>query len=72
MNVCFPKFDICYGTVVPGYFKSNTNSWCPDARSEIHLVQRNIVSTGQSVRVYKNYNRKNVLLNWSKSFFLVL
>ena len=44
-------------------FKSHTNSWChnffqkkvlSNFRSEIHLDQRNIVFTGQSVRASKN------------------
>ena len=43
---------------------SYKNSWCPhffqekvlsDVRSEIHLVWRNIVSTGQSVWAWNNY-----------------
>ena len=54
-----PKFDICQGTVDPSCFKSNSNSCVlvffqkknlSDVRSEIHLVQRNIVSIRQSVR----------------------
>ena len=43
---------------------SNKNSWCPDflkekalsdVRSEIHLVWRNIVCTGQSIWDWNNY-----------------
>ena len=49
-------------TVAQNCFKSHTNSRRPDffqnkflsdVQSEIHLVQRNIVSTGQSVRALK-------------------
>ena len=55
MDMCLPKFDIYQGKVAPNYFKSHTNSWCPDffqkkslpdVRSDIRLAQRNIVSTG--------------------------
>ena len=44
-------------------FKGHADSWCPNffqkkvlsnVRSEIHLDRRNIVSSGQSVRVSKN------------------
>ena len=47
----------------PNCFKSHTNSCCPDffqkyflsdLRSEIHLVRRNIVSTGKFVHTFKN------------------
>ena len=64
MDMNLPKFDIYQGTGATNCFKSHTNSWCPhffqekvlsDVRSEIHLVWRNIVSTGQSVWTYKNY-----------------
>ena len=57
--MCLPKFDIYQGTLAPNCFKNHTNSRCPDffqknvlsdVRSEIHLVRRNVVSTGQSVR----------------------
>ena len=50
-------------TVAPNCFKSYTNSWWPnlfqenvlsDFRFEIHLVRRNIISTGQSVRALKS------------------
>ena len=53
---CLPKFDIYQGTVAPNSFKRHTNSdvlffskkkALPDPRSEIHLVRRYIVSTGQ-------------------------
>ena len=55
MDMFLPKFDIFQDTVAPNCFKSYTNSWWPDfflkkvlsdVRSEIHLVRRNIVSTG--------------------------
>ena len=57
-DMCLPKFNIYQGAVAP-------NCCCPekllcpdffqekilsDVQSEIHLVRRNIVSTGQSVR----------------------
>ena len=61
MDMSSPKFDIYKGTVAPNCFKKHLNSRCPDflqkkkslsnVRSEIYIVQRNIVSTGQSVQV---------------------
>ena len=62
MDTCLRKFDIYQSTVAQNCFKSHTNSRRPDffqnkflsdVQSEIHLVQRNIVSTGQSVRALK-------------------
>ena len=62
-TMCLPKFDICQCTLGSNCFKSQTNYWCPNffqkkvlsnVRSEIHLDRRNIVSSGQSVRVSKN------------------
>ena len=59
MNICLPNFDIYQDTVAPNCFKSHTNldvlifyksTFLSDVRSEIRLVRRNIVSTGQSVR----------------------
>ena len=64
MDRSLPKFDIYQGTRVRNCFKSHKNSWYPHlfqgkvlsiVRSEIHLVWRNIISTGQSVSAYKNY-----------------
>ena len=58
MDMNLPKFNIYQGTVATNCFKSYTNSWyhhffqekvLSDVRSEIHLVWRNIVSTGQYV-----------------------
>ena len=60
------KFDIYQDTLASNCFKSFTNSWCPeffqkkvlsDVRSEIYFIQRNIVSAGQSVRVYSGLYR---------------
>ena len=54
-----PEFDAYQGPIAPSYFKSHANSWYSyffqkkglfDVRSEIHLVRRNIGSTGKSVR----------------------
>ena len=56
MDLCLPKFDICQVAVAPNCFKSHRNFECPDffqkkkkklpdARSETHLVQRNIFFT---------------------------
>ena len=62
MDICLPKLNIYEGTVAPNCFRSHTTPWCPDffrknflsdVRSEIHLVRRNIVSTGQSVQALK-------------------
>ena len=64
MDMCLPIFDFWYllNTVTPNCFKSNANSWCPDffkilshVRSEIHFVQRKIVSTVQSVWALKKF-----------------
>ena len=69
MDICLPKFDIYQGKVAPNCFKSYTNSWFPDfffqkklsdVRFDIHLVWRNTVSTGQSVRSFK----KNYIQAW--------
>ena len=55
MDLCLPQFDIYQSTVGSNCFESHTNSCCPDlfqkkclsdVQSEIHLVRRNIVSTG--------------------------
>ena len=61
MAICLPKFDIYQGKVALNCFKSYTNSWFPDffskkidVRFDIHLVWRNTVSTGKSVRSFKN------------------
>ena len=62
MDMCLPKFDIYQNTLAPNCFKSHTNSRCPDffqkmflsdARSEIHLVRRNIFSAGHSAQAFK-------------------
>ena len=46
MGMCLPKFDIYQRALASNFFKSHTNSWCPnffqkkvssDFRSEIHL-----------------------------------
>ena len=59
LNICLPKFDIYQGKIATKCFKSRTNSWYPDflekkvlsvVRSEIHLVGRNILSAGHTVR----------------------
>ena len=70
MEICLRKFDIYQGAVAPYYFKSHANSWCygffsknvtTDVRSEIHLVSRNIVSTGQSARALRKIIFRPVL-----------
>ena len=57
MDMYLLKLDIYQDAVAPNYFESHTNFLCPDffqkkvytnVRSEIYLVQRNIVSIGQS------------------------
>ena len=73
-NVRSPKFDIIkLGTVVLNCFKSYENAWCFDllqknvpfdVRSNIHVVRRNIVSTGQSVQVVKKF-----IFSLASSFF---
>ena len=60
MDMCLPKFDIYQGTGVTNFVLEATQTLdvliffketvLSDVRSEIHLVQRNIVSAGQSVR----------------------
>ena len=60
MDLCLPTFDIYQGTVAPNCILRATQTLniliffqkkvLPDARSESHLVRRNIVSTGQSVK----------------------
>ena len=66
MDMCLPKFNIYQRTAAPNCFKSYINSRCPeffqkkvvsDVWPEIHLVWRNIVSTGQSVCLKKNIFR---------------
>ena len=62
-DMCSAKLVIYQWKVAPNCFKSYKNSWCPDffqnnnglsnAQSEIHLVRRNIVSTGLYVRALK-------------------
>ena len=63
MDMYLPKFDINKGTKAPSCFMSHTNSWypdlfffliLPDVRFEVHLVRRNIVFIGQSLRALKN------------------
>ena len=58
MDMSLLKFDIYQGTGATNYFKNHTNSRCrhffqekalSDVRSEIHLVWRNIASTGRSI-----------------------
>ena len=54
VDMCLPKFDIYQGTVALNCFKSQdvkspdvfeTKKVLLDARSEIHFVQHNIIST---------------------------
>ena len=60
--MCLPKSDNYQVTGVTNYIMSRTNSSCPHFfqekvlahRSEIHLLWRNIVSTGQSVWASNN------------------
>ena len=61
LDMCLPKLDIYQVTVAQNRFNSHTNSRgpdffkkkknvLPDIGPEIHLVRRNISSTGQSAR----------------------
>ena len=61
MDICAPKFDNYQSTVSPNFFKRRTllmslffsKKTLSDVRSEIHLVRRNNISIGQSVRALK-------------------
>ena len=51
MDMCLSKFDIYQGTVlVVAFLIFFLKKALSDIRSEIPLVQRNIVSAGQSIR----------------------
>ena len=61
MDICLPKFDIYQGTVTQVVLRAaktleilfSFKKILSDVRSEIHLVRRNIVSTGESVQALK-------------------
>ena len=57
MDICLPKFDIYQGKVAPIYLRATQTlvimfffkkKVLSDVRYDIHLVGRNIISTGQS------------------------
>ena len=63
IGMCLPKFDIYQVTAAPICFISHENSWLPDffffnfsdVGFDIHPIQRDIVSAGQSVYRLNNY-----------------
>lgn len=82
MDICLPTFHIYQSRVVPNLLKSHLNSWCPEffqtkvlsnARSEVFLVRRKKVSTGQYIRAFKTYISRLVLFTYPRSIlFLTL
>ena len=79
MDIYFPKFNIYQGIVAPNWFKSFTNSQCPDfffkknlfdVQSETHLVRSNIVSTGKAVSSCSwRQNHRCLIVLWTISLF---
>ena len=68
------SFDIYQSTLAQNCLQSHKNCWfpdffflkvLPDVRSEVHLVRRNIVSTGQTVRALRKYIFR--LVEWISS-----